>query len=151
MGTEDEIEGMVTQVDACRQDHTTTEPEALPPEDPPAGREPEAISKSEVGSEAVAASAVDPAVFVKTKERIRRPPLCSTELFDAFRPKPHPPIRKPVVVDDDFPAATPEPAPAEDPRQIRSELLTVSQADAVTALEAWSALSLRRRPGKAGG
>ncbi len=155
MGTEDEVVRMLAQAGTDRQEHTAAEP----PVSPAAGEvatsaEPETVSEA---GPAVASRTAPPSsppvpeavVFVKARETIRRPPLPSPSLYDAYLVKgPAPiPIHRQLPGEAESRA---EPAePGEQSRQSRSDALMVSSADALAALEAWSVPSSRHKP-KAG-
>ena len=133
MGTEDEVATMLAQVDTDRQAHSSAGPSVSPA----------------AGEDAAPPPAPDAVEFVKARETIRRPPLPSPGLYDAYLVRgPAPiPIRRQVETEaESHPAKG---TPGNQSRQERSDVLMVSPAEALAAMEAWSTPSPRHKP-KAG-
>ncbi len=116
MGTGHEAKGMLAQGGADRQAHSVAGP---------------AVSTGAAG-------------LVKVREVVSRPPLPSPDLYDAYvRRAPPQFITRPAEpARESAPGA--EPLTQEQVRQVRSDALTVSPADARLALEAWAVLPHRR-------
>jgi hypothetical protein len=106
---------------------------------PPVAEEPSAVEPPAPNAEPVIipqpAPQEDP--LIKTRETVHRPPLPQPGLYDAYTPKPPPLARKPLIAEEPSASISPQ----EDRRMVKPEALPVSNAEALAALEAWSALA----------
>lgn len=153
MGTDDETGTMLADVNPQRQDNLLSPPAVLSPD----GQEmatADPVAAPDMAADITPASGPEPAEdaspFIRAKETIRRPPPRLHSLYDAYQPKPPVPVRRavPAPADESADAVMIVPEMPESPQQFRTDAMPVDAAAARIALEAWSGLAARRKPGR---